>query len=334
MFIFVHLYTIYPMKKLIISSLALLFAANLSAQNPNGWIEEGAEWHHKYWVIQAGYTRHYLEGTETINDTIYQVVKSDYQLAYNQPDGSVVVTDVAPGQSQYKFFTSGDSVFIRKDNALQFVWHRNPQVGDIWDFGIQGTDEAGNPIHAYAIVQGLEPIEIGGISTMDIIAAPCKDEQGTLFFPGEFGNVYPYAMFVSRINTLVGPRHDFSYIGQFYTTQIIAITSFYYDRILCYSSDETDHHLFAFAPDCNNGILSVEQNRIINFTLHPNPATTAFTITNAEHILSIQIFDAQGRTQLRSEVLPVDLSKMSSGMYWVQIETVDGQVKTEKLVVE
>lgn len=152
------------MKNLIITTLALLFDVNLFAQNPNGWIEEGAERHHRYFAVMNGYVRHYLDGTETINDTIYQVVKSDYQLAYNQPDGSVVVTDVAPGQSQYKFFTSGDSVFIRKEDALQFVWHRNPQVGDIWDFGIQGTDEAGNPIHAYAIVQGLEPIEIGGNS--------------------------------------------------------------------------------------------------------------------------------------------------------------------------
>jgi hypothetical protein len=321
------------MKNLIITTLALLFDVNLIAQNPNGWIEEGAEWHHRYFAVMNGYVRHYLDGTETINDTIYQVVKSDYQLAYNQPDGSVVVTDVAPGQSQYKFFTSGDSVFIRKEDALQFVWHRNPQVGDIWDFGIQGTDEAGNPIHAYAIVQGLEPIEIGGIPTLDIIAAPCKDEQGTLFFPREFDNVYPYAMFVSRINTLVGPRHDFSYIGQFYTTQIIAITSFYYDRILCYSSDETSLHLFDSAPDCNNGILYEEQNRIINFTLHPNPASTSFTITNPEQILSIQIFDAQGRLHLQSESLPVDVSSMTPGMYWVQLETVDGHVKMEKMVL-
>lgn len=261
-------------------------------------------------------------------------MKSDYQLAYNQPDGSVVVTDVSPGQSQYKFFTSGDSVFIRKDNGLQFVWHRNPQVGDIWDFGVQGTDEAGDPIHAYAIVQGLEPIEISGIPTVDILAAPCKDAQGTLFESGELDDIYPQAMFVSRINNLVGPRHDFIYIGQFHTLMVQAITSFYYDRILCYSSDETDHHLFAPAPDCNNGILSVEQNRIINFTLYPNSATTSITITTPEHINSIHIFDAQGRLQLRSEVLPVDLSKMSSGMYWVQIETVDGQVKMEKLVVE
>jgi hypothetical protein len=322
------------MKNLINTSLALLFAANLSAQNPNGWIEEGAEWHHKYWVIQTGYTRHYLEGTETINDTIFQIVKSDQQLAYPQPDGSVVVTDVLPGQSQYKFFTSGDSVFIRKDSGLQFVWHRNPQVGDIWDFGVQGANENGDPIHAYAVVQGLEPIEIAGIPTFDILAAPCKDAQGTLFENGELDDTYPLAMFVSRINNFVGPRHDFSYIGQFHTLMVQAITSFYYDRILCYSSDETNHHLFAPAIDCNNGILSTEKLNLSNFTLFPNPATTTFSLTHPEHIQSVQIYDVQGRLQLRSASLPIDVRSMTSGVYWVQIETVDGQVKTEKLVVE
>lgn len=322
------------MKNLITTALSLLIAANLSAQNPNGWIEEGAEWHHKFLVIQTGYVRHFLDGIETINDTVYQIVKSDQQLAYSQPDGSVVVTDVFPGQSQYKFFTSGDSVFIRKDEGLQFVWYRNPQVGDIWDFGVQGTDENGDPIHAYAIVQALEPIEIAGIPTIDIIAAPCKDIQGTLFEIGELDDVYPYAMFVSRINSLVGPRHDFMYIGQFHTLMVQAVTSFYYDRILCYSSNETPHHLFAPAVDCNNGILSVEGNELQDFTIYPNPAVASFHITNSDHILSVQIFDVQGRVQMRSEVIPVDLSKMSSGMYWVQIETVDEQVIMEKLVVE
>jgi len=322
------------MKKLIYLILAVLFANKLSAQNSNGWIEEGAEWHHRYFAVMNGYVRHYLDGTETINDSIYRIVKSEFQVAYPQADESVIISDVAPGQSQYKFFTSGDSVFIRKEDALQFVWHRNPQVGDIWDFGPQITEGLTDPVHAYAIVQALEPIEIGGIPTLDIIAAPCKDDQGTLFFPGETDNNYPYAMFVSRINTLVGPRHDFSYIGQFYTTQTIAITSFYYDRILCYSSDETNLHLFDSSPDCNNGILSTDPYEIKDFNIYPNPASTSFSLTNPEQIKSIQIFDAQGRLQMQSELLPVDVRSMTPGVYWVQIETVDGQVKMEKMVVE
>jgi hypothetical protein len=141
-------------------------------------------------------------------------------------------------------------------------------------------------------------------------------------------------MFVSQINTLVGPRHDFSYIGQFYTTQIIAITSFYYDRILCYSSDETSLHLFDSAPDCNNGILSTDPNEIKDFNIFPNPATTTFSLTNPEQVNSIQIFDAQGRLHMQSESLPVDVSSMTLGMYWVQLEILDGHVKMEKLVVE
>jgi hypothetical protein len=73
---------------------------------------------------------------------------------------------------------------------------------------------------------------------------------------------------------------------------------------------------------------------MLDFTLYPNPASTTFSLTHPEHIQSIQIYDIQGRLQLRSKSLPVDVRSMKSGVYWVQIETLDGQVKIEKLVVE
>jgi hypothetical protein len=323
------------MKTLITLALILLSTFSFS-QNPNGWIEEGAEWHHNYWVIQQGYVRHYLDGVETINDSIYQVVKSQHQLAYNQSNGDVVIGPITNG-SEYKFYTSNDSVFIRKDNALQFVWHRNPQIGDIWDFGVQGADEDGNPINAYAIVQGFEPIEIAGIQTTDIIVAPCKDASGTLFFTApdeDIDGIYPYAMFVSRINTLVGPRNDFMYIGQFYTTQTIAVTSFYYDRILCYSSNATNLHLFPNAPDCNNGLLSTNEIMPIEMKLFPNPTSSTFTITNPEQIKNLQILDAQGRLQAQNANFPFDVRGFSAGLYWVRCETLDGGVFVEKLIVE
>jgi hypothetical protein len=325
------------MEKIIVLILIALLSPVTFSQNPNGWIEEGAEWHHRYWAMQTGYVRHYLDGTETINDTVYQVVRSQFQLAYNQPDGSVSVGSLTNGGT-YHFFTSGDSVFMRRNNALQFVWHRNPQIGDIWDFGVQGTDEDGNPIHAYAIVQGFEPIEIDGIPTTDIIVAPCKDDQGTLFSQGEqgegFDNIHPYAMFVSRINTLVGPRHDFSYIGQFYTLQVIAITSFYYDRILCYSSDNTNLFVFPNEIDCNNGILSSSEFNVMKNVIFPNPASTSFTLTHPEQIKSIQIFDVQGRLQSSHTSVPIHIENLNAGVYWVHVESLDGTVRVEKLVTE
>lgn len=322
------------MKQLIVFSLITLLSPVTFSQSQNGWIEAGAEWHHNYLVFQTGYVRHFLDDTETINDTVYQVVRSQYQLAYNQADGSVSVTSPTNGDT-YHFFTAGDSVFIRKNNRLQFVWNRNPQIDDIWDFGVQGEDEEGNPIHAYAIVQGFEPIEIDGIPTTDIIVAPCKDDQGTLFFQGDgFDNVYPYAMFVSRINSLVGPRHDFSYIGQFYTTQVIATTSFYYDRILCYSSDNTNLFVFPNAIDCNNGILASKEVDIQASRIYPNPASSSFSLTNPEQIKSIQLFDVQGRLLSSHSSLPLQIEPLGAGMYWVYLETLEGKLVKDKLVVE
>ena len=64
------------MKKTIYLSLALLFSANLSAQNPNGWIEEGAEFcHHIQDMGALGYVRYYLDKEFELNGLTFQQLK-------------------------------------------------------------------------------------------------------------------------------------------------------------------------------------------------------------------------------------------------------------------
>lgn len=89
---------------------------------------------------------------------------------------------------------------------------------------------------------------------------------------------------------------------------------------------------------CSGSIVPVEtaalESNKIEFKLFPNPTSSSFNLTNSEFIQSIQILDAQGRLQMQSESLPMDVSKMAHGFYWVKIETLTGEVFTEKLVVE
>ena len=320
------------MKKTIYLSLAILFSANLSAQNPNGWIEEGAEWFYGTNVFGASsYIEAKYTGIETIDGIDFQKISSVQQWLYPQSGGGTSLGEVQNLSDRF-FHTSNDSVYLRnEDGALQFVWHLNPQVGDVWDFGLQTDLQGENAMQAYALVTEVQTIEIAGVQTKNIKTTPCLDAQGTL--PSS-GDVYYSSNFLQDFNLLFGPT-QFNFMGMFVYSAETTVIELLPTNLLCYHSETTPFYQVNNSTNCyNNVFLSNEKLEVPEFTLYPNPTTTSFTITNPEQIKSVQIYDIQGRLQLRSESLPVDVRSMTSGVYWVQIETVDGQVKTEKLVVD
>ena len=320
------------MKNLINTTLALLFAANLSAQNPDGWIEEGAEWFYGTNVFGASsYIEAKYTGVETIDGIDFQKISSVQQWLYPQSGGGTSLGEVQNLSDRF-YHTSNDSVYLRKeDGTLQFVWHLNPQVGDVWDFGLQTDLQGENAMHAYALVTQVQTIEIAGVQTKNIKTTPCLDTQGTL---PTSGDVYYSSNFLQDFNLLFGPT-QFNYTGVFlYSAETTAI-DLLPTNLQCYHSESTPFYQVNNSTNCyNNVILSNGKLAIPEFTLFPNPATTTFSLTNPEQIQSVQIYDIQGRLQLRGESLPLDVRSMTSGVYWVQIETLDGQVNMEKLVVE
>jgi len=73
------------------------------------------------------------------------------------------------------------------------------------------------------------------------------------------------------------------------------------------------------------------------FSIFPNPTTSAFRIggfnTNASQ--SVVVYNSMGATQLiktASALQPIDISFLPSGMYWVEIKSVDGKTERHCLV--
>lgn len=169
------------MKKLIISSLALLFAANLSAQNPNGWIQEGAELYH---VLNGsgdhGYARYYLDEEFEVNGLMLQRLKVEVQTKTQIGPDEFILNDLVELSWSRLFHTSNDTVyFANEDGDLRFAWHLNPVPGDVWDFGPYPLSSEENEMNVYAYVMNVQEVQIGGLSSKDITIVTCVDSIGT-----------------------------------------------------------------------------------------------------------------------------------------------------------
>ena len=82
--------------------------------------------------------------------------------------------------------------------------------------------------------------------------------------------------------------------------------------------------------------LSAESfsNNNLKFSLYPNPAHSILNIDLANDLQSVEIYSLQGQKVLSATSKQVNVANLSSGMYMVRVQDVDGGVATQKFVKE
>tara|TARA_R110002049_G_C8965100_1_gene547045 strand:- start:431 stop:691 length:261 start_codon:yes stop_codon:yes gene_type:complete len=84
-----------------------------------------------------------------------------------------------------------------------------------------------------------------------------------------------------------------------------------------------------------NATLSINTADLFSFSLYPNPAKTQFTIQleNSNILENAKIYNNLGQLVLTSQRHVVNTSTLSSGLYFVEIETNKGKA-SKKLIIE
>uniref|UniRef100_UPI0026131E5B T9SS type A sorting domain-containing protein n=1 Tax=Winogradskyella sp. TaxID=1883156 RepID=UPI0026131E5B len=84
-----------------------------------------------------------------------------------------------------------------------------------------------------------------------------------------------------------------------------------------------------------SALLSLEEQNELVFGIFPNPTKDQFTIQldNSSDLLNIHIYNNLGQLVLTSKETTVDTSKLTSGLYMVEVETSRGK-RVEKLIIE
>ena len=83
--------------------------------------------------------------------------------------------------------------------------------------------------------------------------------------------------------------------------------------------------------------IGVDENEEVSFNVFPNPANESFAIRASERVSAVRVFDAMGRIVYNSnttnqEVVFVDSSDWSAGMYTVEIHTSNNAIARKKML--
>lgn len=72
----------------------------------------------------------------------------------------------------------------------------------------------------------------------------------------------------------------------------------------------------------------------LNFSLYPNPTNSIVNINLETELKSVEIYSLQGQKVVSSQEKNVNVSALSSGVYFVRVEDVDGLSNTKKLIIK
>jgi Secretion system C-terminal sorting domain/Concanavalin A-like lectin/glucanases superfamily len=108
-------------------------------------------------------------------------------------------------------------------------------------------------------------------------------------------------------------------------------SNFNIDDLKIYSGALSDSQIQALHNSLSNADFNTKN---LKFSLYPNPATNLLNIDIASDIQSVEIYSLQGQKVLTGSEKQINISGLSSGMYMVRVQDVDGGVATQKLVKE
>lgn len=286
------------------------------AQNNFQWADSGAVWHHTYnWIGLPGYQKTIYVGDTIINNQPCQIIKSNSQQAWPQPNGASIPGSVWPLNVFY-LYKSNDSVFAYRNNTFNLVFKTNATLGEIWDLGDFGYITNS---HAYVKVDSIYYQNYNGVTLRNIHVFPCKQNGDSV----EFGFGLPDTNYISKLNTI---NEKFGPLGSFQTINN-AIPNNFLDEsldqaILCYES-ATFPFIQFYTSDCFNNLFVGVEEQIENYLqLYPNPAHNQITINNKTGELMI-ISDIMGKIvlqkQLNSVTETIDIATLANGMYIIHV---------------
>ncbi|EDM42854.1 hypothetical protein SCB49_14765 [unidentified eubacterium SCB49] len=88
--------------------------------------------------------------------------------------------------------------------------------------------------------------------------------------------------------------------------------------------------------DYSDEILSTEEIDHQLFSVFPNPASTMVTIqlNASENFKKVYIYNVVGQLVMNAQTVQLDVSSLDNGIYFLEIETTEGKITSEKLIIK
>ena len=137
------------------------------------------------------------------------------------------------------------------------------------------------------------------------------------------------------VRTLVVKRTLAGGSGDFAFTNAAGTMPIFYARggsttLANHGGGNRDYATLTFSPVLAVNDASLTANKV---SLYPNPVKDVLNFTNAEKIKSVRIFDATGKEWAgQKSVVSINVSALAKGVYFVEVEKLDGTTAYEKFI--
>lgn len=187
-----------------------------------------------------------------------------------------------------------------------------------------GTDSYGKKIYITTPVTGDQPC--GGLGTCEF-TIQWNNSAGRWEFTADSGNgdfVAPYLIYYSTSGNGAATNPPNISIGGWVENTAITNSACGGNLTVTNSSMTGDVH---------TSVLAVTQDGPSNLQIYPNPVTDYISVSGASNIDVINIFSADGKLISGTKNSNrVNVSKLSSGLYFIEIITENGNSKKFKFI--
>lgn len=195
----------------------------------------------------------------------------------------------------------------------------------------------------------------------EYISSATFDASNNIFSTGYFNNTVDFDpnggvanvvstsmdAFVSKLNsngdyvwaTRFGGNGNEVATGIIVTTSGKIITSGYFGGNCYFNPNYTDNVFSiggddAFVQVMSDAVLSNSSfnSNNLKFDMYPNPAQDYLIIESNSEIKQVQFYSISGQLVLTSKLQEIPISSLITGIYFVKIENVNGEIATQKLV--
>lgn len=99
-----------------------------------------------------------------------------------------------------------------------------------------------------------------------------------------------------------------------------------------FSGQNGNFPLSLYLQGSNTEVLSVEAHQQTLFTVFPNPSNNTLNIQTEKDIEQCNIFDSSGKLVKKALTTPISLTDIDTGVYFIQVNFIDGMVSRQRFI--
>jgi len=252
------------------------------------------------------------------NDNDLDILTSGREIAWFKNDGSgnfgskiIITPPIGIFESVFASDLDGDGdldvLSANFDNTI--AWYENTDgIGTFGAPQVIATDAT----HAHSVYAA----DIDGDNDMDVLVASESDHKVVWYenTDGLGGFSYDHVITTNASQPRSVSAFDVDNDGD----QDVIVAMSYDNKIYWYE---------------NQGSLSVDQNKLANFSIYPNPTYKKLNIDSKTRITNIYVSNQLGplvKTKINKNI--IDLSNLKQGLYFVKIRNINGRVGIKKVI--